>query len=117
MMHAMMRRSYEHIFQPSHFANHFRMHKDAPDLRGGIHKHNIQCLETHQCKGNKINETIQWLKYGRPEAYRKIHMLRRMMRDMHCPEQTDLMVETMQPVVQKIFQYDQHEPINHCVTE
>jgi len=35
-----------------------------------------------------------------------------MVRNMHCPEKAYFMVKPMQPVIKKIFEQNQHEPVH-----
>ena len=75
------------------------MHKNAPNLGCGINENNIKRPETAQCKRDKINEPVQRLEHGRPEPDSKVHVLRRVMCDVDCPEKADLMIEAMKPVI------------------
>ncbi len=61
--------------------------------------------------------TVERLKKRGAEANRKIHLFRRVMSYMYCPEQTDLMIESMQPVKKKILQYYKHDPVNYRMRE
>ena len=58
MMHAMMRRRDQYIFQPTHFAYQFGMHEYAPDLRGRINKYDIERLKAHQRQRYKIDKAV-----------------------------------------------------------
>jgi hypothetical protein len=75
------------------------MDKNAPYLGRGINKNNIKRLEPAKGKRDKINEPVQRLENGRPEPYSKVHMLRGVMRDVHRPEKTDLVIESMKSVI------------------
>ena len=86
MVYAVMRRRYQDVLQPAHFADQFRMHEDAPDLRCAVHENDIQGLEPQQCQGNKIDEPVKRLEHRRAETYREIQTFGRVMRHMHCPE-------------------------------
>src|SRR5258708_35981263 len=102
MVDPVMRRSDQDIFQPAHLADQLRMHENAPDLGGRIHKNDMQGLESQQSQGNEIDEPVQRLKDGRTEAYRKIHLFRRIMGHMHCPEQAYLMIPPLQQVLEEM---------------
>lgn len=111
VMYTMMRGSHEDVFQPAHLAYKLGVDKDAPDLRGGIHEDNVQRSEAQERQWNKVNKTVERLEDRRPETNRKIEMLGRVMRDMHCPKKANFMVPAMQPVIKEIFSEQQEQPI------
>jgi len=40
-----------------------------------------------------------------------------MMGHMHCPEQSYLMIKAMQPVIEKIFKHQEHDPIHDDIAK
>lgn len=111
MVYPVMRGGDEDIFQPAHLSDQLRMDKDAPDLGGGVHKDDVQGFEPQKCERYKIDKSIQRLKHGTPEAYREVQVLGRMVRYVHRPEKTDLVVPAVQPVVEEVFRQQQQKPI------
>jgi hypothetical protein len=115
MMDPMMGRRHQDIFEPAHFADQLRMYKDPPDLRGGIHKDDIERPEAQECQGNKIDETVQGLEDRGPESNGKIHFFRRVVCHVNCPEQAYFVIPAMQPVIQEIFREQQEEPVREYI--
>ena len=111
MVYAVVRGCYQYIFQPTQFVYFFGMYQYAPNLCGGIYKCNIKRLKTAEGNRYKINKPVQWFHYGRTKTHCKIKFLRRMMGYMGGPEKADMVICAVQPVVHKIFCYEQSQPI------
>ena len=94
MMHAVVRRRYEDVFEPSHFAHKLRVHKNPPNLRGCKNKQDIHGLKSSQAQWNEINETVERLKNRGAKAYGEVELFRRVVRNVHCPEKTAEMIHT-----------------------
>jgi hypothetical protein len=103
MVDPMMAGGHQDVFQPAHLVDELGVDKDAPDLRGGIHKDDVHRLETQECQRNKIDKAVKRLKDRRPETHGEIEMLGRMVGDMYRPENADLVVPAVQPVIEEVF--------------
>jgi len=106
---------HQYVFQPAHFADELCMYKDAPYLGHGIHKEDVQGLKPQVSQWNKVDKTVQRLKDRTPETHCKIHVFGGMMGNVDGPEQADLMVPPVQPVVKKIFCQQQEKPVREHV--
>ncbi len=93
----------KNMLQPAHFFNEFGMHKNAPDLGGGVDKSNVYRPNASKSQRYKIKETVQRLKNRRAEAYGKIEMLGAVVCNMDGPEKAHLMVKPVQPIVHKVL--------------
>lgn len=114
-MYPVMGRRDEDIFEPAHFTDQFRMYKDPPNLGRGVYQDDIQRLETQQGQRYEIDEAIKWLEHGRAEPDGEIHLVGRVVRDVHRPEKPDLVVPAMEPVVEEILGEQQQEPIRENI--
>ena len=117
MVYPVVRRGDEDIFQPAHLADELGMDKDAPDVGGLIHEDNVYRLEPYQGQGNEIKKTIQRLEHRAPETDRKIHQLGGVVGDMNGPEQPDLMIPTVEPVVKEILGQQQEQPVREDIAD
>jgi len=104
MMNPVMGGGNEKVFQETQFIDFLRVYQNAPYLRSGIYKSNINGLETQKSDWYEINKPIQRFQHRGTETYRKIEHRRGVMRNMGGPEEPAGMIHPVQPVIHKIFE-------------
>ena len=102
-MDAVMGRGDEDIFEPAHFVDQLGVYEYPPDLGGGVHQDDIKRPEAQEGQGNEVHEPVEGLEDGGTETHRKVHFFGRMMRDVYGPEQADLVIPAMQPIIDEVF--------------
>lgn len=111
MMDPVMGRGDEDIFEPAHFADEFGVYEDAPDLCSGIHEDYVEGFEAQEGERNEVYESVQGLEYGGAEAHGEVHVFGGVMRHVDGPEEADLMIPAVKPVVKEVFREKKEEPI------
>lgn len=107
MVYPVVRRAHKHSFEPGrHFADILRMHKYPIGLRDGVHEYDIDGMEAQQGDGNEIDEAVHRLKDGRPETGAEVEFFRRVVCNMHGPEDTAVMIDPVFNIERQVFQYE-----------
>lgn len=105
----------EEPFERPELAHRTRMDEDPVDLRGRIHEHGVERIETNERQRNEVEKAVERLEYRGTEAYRQVELFRRVMRDMHGPKEAAVVVDAMQPVEHEVLRQQQRGPVEHRV--
>lgn len=108
---AVMRWGDKDVFQPAHFIDEFGVNEYAPDLGGGVHENDVHGFEAQEGEGYEVYEAIERLKDGGPESYGKIEMFGGVVGDVDGPEQADLVVPAVEPVIEEVLCEEEDEPV------
>ena len=117
MMHPVMGRGDQKIFEETQFVYFLRMHQDTPCLCSGINESDVDRLKTKPGNGNEIDETVQRFHHRGTETYCEVEFGGRVMRDMGGPEEPAVMIHPVQPVIHEILEDHEYDPVDPWVLQ
>jgi len=103
------------IFEPTHLINQFGVDEDPPDLGGGVYEYDIERFESEPRQRDEIYEPVQGLEDGGAEPNGEVHFFGGVMGDVYGPEEADLVIPAMQPIIQEVFGQQQQEPVGEDI--
>jgi hypothetical protein len=115
MVHPMMRRCIEYQLYPSRqLADRFSMDPELVQSVESSHKYKVERLKTKERDRKVERKSPYHLEGTLPQRHREIVFFALMVNDMATPEEVDLMTHPVRPIVSKIHQQDQADPIPPC---